>query len=428
MLSSWALIGSYKNESYLTDNYLLSFQLTNLNISALIKEVAQQQKRNIFPVEVPISVLSTPLKAILVPSTTAKPDSHEPAKRANDGDFASVTSMLASLATLMPSQVSNEAFALAALTSGSAATNIASVIDSLEPSKIISEVGQLASQVSLIPALENLAQGFIGNAEDLLQEIARNTNASGLGLHDMYQIGFWGYCIGNIKGTRQEVIDMGKFGKQFSNNMVDYTYCTPPKAGYKFDPLQVMKTGLNTEILNLKNEIGSGPLKPVADELVSQLLLLVNLLTYEVIDLPGNLESSLALLGNLTVAGFSLIMAGAGLAFISLICQVVGMCCSPDNSCLSCLNFFLMLLTFFVVLLGSAFTTGVYIFVRKKLNDEFEKYGVRPYLSTQFYAFSWSAVAAALLFVILCAFGYCCGCFKRDRAPKEPEIRYEHRY
>lgn len=426
VLSSWALIGSYKNESYLTNNYLLSFQLSNLNVSALLKEAVNGNMRREF-IQVPVEPSVINYESPVLPTPTPME------KR----DLGLLTSVIGSFATLQPSELLSKASEIASLTSAYLipTSQISALAQSVDPTKIASEVQQIASSLSLPPSLATLASditnniGNLGNANSLLQEIANNVNASQLGLSDMYSIGFWGYCKGDVKGIKEQIPELGKFGTQFSNKDVNYTYCTPPKVAYTFDPLTVLKSEIINEIKSSSQQVSSGPQGAIVNSLSAQLISLVNLITYSTIGLPGNLQSTLPLLGRLTTAGFALILSGAALAFISLVFQMIGMCCSPDNSCLSCLNFVVMFLTFVVVTVGSGLTTGVFLFVRNVLNDEINKYGVKPFLSVQFYAFSWSAVVASFCLLVFSIIGYCCGCFKSDRSRKqpEPEFRYDHK-
>ncbi|WPK26512.1 hypothetical protein PUMCH_003867 [Australozyma saopauloensis] len=426
VLSSWALVGSWKNEPYLTNNYLLSFQLSNLNVSALLKDAVDQNMRRDF---VPVEIQDVDFKP--TPTSPIAPAITDAAAQIEKKDLGQLTSLLASVTTLAPSQLLSRATELASLTSQLSiqTSDLPNLIQSADPTKIVSELQQIASSLSLPPSLATLAAGFNGDTEDLINRIAANTNASQLGLADMYNIGFWGYCKGDIHGIREQIPELGSFGTQFSNKDVNYTYCTPPKVGYTFDPLQVLKTDIIDHIQQTAQETASGPLASITNALAAQVVGLVNLITYETIGLPGDLQNAIPLLGRLTNAGFALILAGAALAFISLIFQLVGMCCSPDNLFLSCCNFFVMVLTLIVVTVGSGLTTGVFIYVRRILNDEIKKYGVKPYLSVQMYAFSWSAVVAALCLVVFSILGYCCGCFKSDRRRKrqEPEFRYDHK-
>lgn len=428
VLSAWSLVGSWKNEAYLTNNYLLSFQLSNVNISALINE-AVQHKRDINVAPLP---RLAPTPTTFAPMTTQFVERRDKMKRVDASDLGLLTAALGSLTTLQPSQLLSKASEFALLTSGiSVPTNLASLTSGLDPLKIVSEAQQIASTLKLPPSLATLAANFNGNTNDLLTAIAKNTNASQLGLADMYSVGYWGYCRGSINGIKEQIPELGSFGTQFSNKNVNYTYCTPPKLNYMFDPLEVFKSELKELILRLYSEISTGPLQSLAQNFVHELLALVNSVTYTSIGLPGDLQQALPLLGNLTKAGFWCILVGGALALVSFVFQCVGMCCSPDNKCLSCLNFFLMLLSFIAVTLGSGFTTGVFIFVRKTLNNEVEKYGIMSYLSVQYYAFAWSAVVASFCLVVFSIIGYCCGCFKSDRRSfrpqPEPVFKYDHK-
>lgn len=441
VLSTWALIGSYTNQHYLTENYLLSFQLSNLNVSALLHEVAQNNKRDLghaYILDVPIDSSGIALKAIDDKQNGAVLDVN---KRASELNVDLLTSMLASLTTLQPSQVTD----LASLTSGISVptsqlaslasvaslptAELASLASTVDPLQIVSELQQVASTLSIPSSLATLAAGFSGNEADLLKEIARNVNSSQLGLSDMYSIGYWGYCKGSVKGIKDQIPELGSFGTQFSNKDVNFTYCSPPRVGFTFDPLLLLKQEITAKIVETGEQVKSGPLDVIVQSLVNQTVTLVNLMTYTTLNLPGDLETALPLLGRITKAGFGSLLAGAAIAFLSLCFQLVGMFCSPGKTILSCCNFFIMVLAFIGVILGSGLTTGVYIYVRKTLNNEVKQFGIYSFLSVQYYAFAWSAAAAALCMVIFSLVGYCCGCFRSDRQKirgHEPEFRYDH--
>lgn len=396
VLSIWALVGSYKNEAHLTNNYLISIQLSNLNVSAIITDATTNAKR-----EVAVDTyIPTPSENLVQ---------------------RDVTSLANALAT--NSEVAN---LISSATAGlTQTTDINSVLQQLE---------SIASTASIPDSVVTLAAELASDAENSLSSLLTGLNALDLGLADMYSVGYWGYCRGSISGESDKWLkDLGKFGKQFSNKAVDYGYCSPPKVGFKFDPLELLRheiiNHINDVADGLSTEVGS----TVSEALALQLLAIVGSVTYDNLGLPGSLKKNLDLLHDLTVASFGLILAGAVLAFISFLFQLVGLFCSPLNLCLSILNFVFMLIVFIVVLVGSALSTGAYIFVRKQINDNVAEFGAKAFLSVQFYAFLWAAVAAGILLLIIAIVGYCCGCFhhsgryNRVNHP-EPEMLYDHKY
>lgn len=439
ILSVWAVIGSYKNESYLTDNYLLSFQLSNLNLSTIFEDALTKRDfaLDLQPVQLPfeplplqpvsVQSLVVPLQTdILQSQITSAPAT--PTER-EEQEKRDLLSAIGSLTSLVNGAVDNSA--VASLLSANSITNIASAVATADLSSALAELADIATGVSIPDSIATLAAAYAGDIDSLIEEIVDEANVTDLGLADMYSVGFWGYCRGSLSGLQDEWVEqLGLFGKQFSNKNVNWTYCSLPEVGYRFDPLTLMKHEI-LALLSDKFAALSSTTAGLSDALSAKLLALVADLTYDDLGLPGDLQNKLTLLQNLTVAAFALILAGAVLAFISLVFQLVGFCCSPDNMCLSCLNFMFMLFTFIVVLVGSALSTGAYIYVRRVVNDEVELYGVRSYLSVQYYAFSWSAVAASLLLVVFAFLGYCCGCFhsgQRRYRPVEPAMRYDHKY
>ncbi|KAJ9094583.1 hypothetical protein QFC19_007881 [Naganishia cerealis] len=255
-----------------------------------------------------------------------------------------------------------------------------------------------------------------------------------LGLADVYSISFWGYCRGTA--TNDKIANpLKKVTNNFDNNKVNFTYCSKPTPGYKFDPLTVLKHEINDTINDTVD--GNGVVSSAIGSTVKQQLTqLVDNLSYENLNLPGNLKKDLTLLNNLTRAAFALTIVGVVLSFLSVIIQLLGCFMSPDNCCLSFLNFIFEALTFIILLVGAALSTGAYLYVRKEVNNATSDYGVKTYLSIQYYAFAWSGAVAALLVVIFNLLGHCCGLFGTNRnryrtvAPpvpeKEPSMAYSH--
>lgn len=419
ILAVWSIVGSYKNESYLTDNYLFGFQTTNLNLSAIIREAILKRDLEFHELKYEVKLTPTTTTQILQPRDVLS-------------DLALVATAGASL---LAEALGGQTLDVQSLISA-VATNTAALASYAATATELDELRSLASAASIPESIVTLAASFDGDINSIVLDLVDSINSTDLGLAEYYLIGYWGYCRGNVGEKELWISSLGKFGKQFNNQHVTFTYCSPAKVGYKFDPLELLKH----EIMNLiegKIDGGTdGTRNALTETIEAELLALVSSVTYEDLKLPGDLSLLLTLLHNLTVASFALILAGACLAFISFVFQLIGICRSPDNSCLLCLNFMLMVLVFIVTLVGSALSTGTYIFVRKEVNNNVEQYGVKGWLSVQYYAFLWSAAVAALLLIVFAFLGYCCGCFhsgkKRYRSVRnehyEPDMRYDHTY
>lgn len=268
----------------------------------------------------------------------------------------------------------------------------------------------------------------------IIDSIVDNLNYQDLGLADVYSISFWGYCRGTA--TNDKIANpLKKVTTDFDNSKINFTYCSKPTPGYKFDPLTVLKHEINDTINDTVD--GSDVVSTAISSTVKlQLNQLVDNLNYDNLNLPGNLNKDLTLLNNVTRAAFALTLIGVVLSFLSVIVQLLGCFMSPDNCCLSFLNFIFEALTFIILLIGAALSTGAYIYVRKEVNNATSDYGVKTFLSIQYYAFAWSGAVAALLVVIFNLLGHCCGLFGTNRnryrtvAPpvpeKEPSMAYSH--
>ncbi|KAF7999908.1 hypothetical protein HF325_005757 [Metschnikowia pulcherrima] len=418
VLLAWSLVGSYKNESYLTNNYLISFQLSNLNLSTIFANTDILSKRELQDTDISHELQEL---EILEPTKTLK---------GRDIDLSSLTAVTGytSLAGDIIGGSGNSAIASVASQYGVSTSALANALSTADTNSLLSEAQAFASTASIPDSVATLLSEITGDLSSVLDNIIANASPSDLGLSDMYAIGFYGYCKGELNGDVESIGDLGELGKQFRNNNVNYTYCSPPEFGYKLDPLALIKHEMLGQIQNYGNGL-SNLTGGLTDSFISELLAVTSSLTYDNLGLPGNLKQDLGLLHKVTIAGFSLLFAGACLAFVSFVFQCVGICCSPENSFLSCCNFLLMFFVVLIVVIGAALTTGVFLYVRKIVNQNLDSFGVKTYLSQQFYAFAWCAGVSALLFIVFSIIGYCCGCFHpRKRARRrEPEMRYDHK-
>lgn len=392
VLSTWALVGSYKNADYLTSNYLMTVQVTNLNISALLNGRGSVSKRSSVEILEAYSRLS-PSKTVSESPNVAQRDLAD-----------SATSLFLQLASIVPAEESSLQLIVA-----SGVSAIATNTD------IANGIASLTSGFSVPTSVESLAAGLLSQGpEAIFQQVVNNFNATELGFGDMYSISYWGYCRGDISHKRYGFLEhLGEFGVQFDNSHIDWEYCNTGKPVYYFDIVSIIRL----EVFRvLETQISDSAL----GDLAAILLAFVLVLAEDSIELPGNLKSLLQLLHNLTTASFAFVVAGIGITFISIVVQLFQI--RFASSWLHCIQVVAVILLPLCVLLGSAFATAVFIFVRKVVNDHVEQFGLQTFLSVQFYAFSWSAVAAALLLLIVNILGYCCGSFSRRK--REPQMGF----
>lgn len=391
VLSTWAFVGSYKNADYVTSNYLMTVQVTNLNLSALLNAQGSLSKRTSVEILEAYSRLS-PSKSVS--------DSPDVAQR----DLAdSATSLFLQLASIVPEVGGASSIQLIAASGISAiATN----------TDIANDIASLTSGLSVPSSVESLAAELLSEGPDaIIQQVVKNFNATELGFGDMYSVSYWGYCRGDITTKRYEFLEhLGEFGVQFDNSHVDWEYCNTGKPVYYFDVVSIIRQEVLRVLEKQLSDSAVGDLSAI-------LLSFVLVLGEDSIELPGDLKSMLKLLHNLTIASFAFVLAGICITFLSIVVQLIQI--GVASAFLHCIQMVLMLLLPLCVLLGSAFATGVFIFVRSVVNDNVKQFGLESFLSVQFYAFSWSAVAAAFLLLIVNILGYCCGSFfRRKRKPQ----------
>lgn len=250
--------------------------------------------------------------------------------------------------------------------------------------------------------LDKLGVSF--DQEDILNKILDQFTYDKLGLSQVYSASFWGYCKGSVKGN-----DSSSHG--FDNSNLNITWCSPAKAGYYLDPLEIFKKDMNSSLKN--TDSGHHILDGVAKKYLGEI---VDNLSYNSMGLPGNMQDNLTLLNNLTKAGFALLFITAILLVLFVVFQILGFIFDPRNLCYSCINFFFETLIFVCAAVGSALLTGAYYYVRRTFNNNLSDYGMKSFLSIAFYALCWSACASTIIILLFNLIAHCCGfTFRRNR-------------
>lgn len=147
----------------------------------------------------------------------------------------------------------------------------------------------------------------------------------------------------------------------------------------------------------------------------SQLKVLANHLNYENLNLPNSLQKDIDNLQRITFALMVMIFIVAVFGFVTIVTQLLGMCMSPHACWTSFLNCLFQIFIFLFALVTAGLVTGAYIYVRRQVNKATDQFGIRAFLSINFYAFIWSTVASSLLVVIFGILGNCCGFFGTRR-------------
>lgn len=293
-------------------------------------------------------------------------------------------------------------------------------------SQIISATGATSLISSAESALANGAQSALSDVSNIVSQL-EDLQFSDLGLADLYQLSYWGYCRGQTVGDAKTQNELGSVGKDFDNSNINITWCSKPKAGYKIDPLTIFKQELNN---SLQEAIRGN--NPISTAIQTDISYLVDNLSYKTLNLPGNLNGKIQTFGSLITASFGLLLAGAVLSVISIVIQLLGCFISPQSCFLSFMNFLFECLIFIILLLGSILVTFTCSYTRGQINDNTSKYGIKSFLSINFYAFAWSATVAAWLCLFFNLLGHCCGLFGTGRRrfrslppPPPPEEYYE---
>ncbi|ODV94440.1 hypothetical protein PACTADRAFT_51276 [Pachysolen tannophilus NRRL Y-2460] len=219
-----------------------------------------------------------------------------------------------------------------------------------------------------------------------------------IGLSDVYTIGMWGYCKGDLKnGTTLQSYDTGN---------VNFTYCSTPKAMYVFNVTELISSELNlTDISSVTSEIDS-VVTDVSD-----------------IDLPSNVESYVKVAKILSKLIFVCTIIGIVLTFLVMILTIPTIC-SRGFSCFVALLSFISFISF---ILACGASTGMYLYIKKELDKYVSTYGIEAHLSPEYLGFYWAACASSLIASVLWAFSSCCFSTEPTRFSccSRPMRRYE---
>lgn len=418
VLSVFALTGSYANKSYLTGTYLIDVQLQHLNLSKILNATAFGSKRDLNGFAPRDDFTELPTRTLV-----------ESNPKRELGDLAGTASSLLS-------EVATNTGLVASVTSELAGNSaIASVTGNSQVQSLVGAATSAAAAVATGASVPDEINGLLNNVESVINDIIDRFSYSELGLADVYSVSFWGYCRGNVSEDAKSITDLGKLSDAFDNSKTNITWCLKPTPAFKFDPLEIIKHELNNSIDGVVD--GSGLPVQLTNSAKLELKVLVDNISYENLDLPGSIELYLNTLHGVTTASFIIMLVVCCLGFISTVLQLLAFCCSPNNCCLSFLNFLLLFVTFVLSIVSGGLATGCYMYVRKVVNENTSDYGVRSYLSMNFYAFAWSAAVAGLLSVIFHLLGHCVGMFSTGRrryravgpppGPPPPEAAYEHK-
>ncbi|RCK58041.1 SUR7 family protein pun1 [Candida viswanathii] len=459
ILEIFAITGSYQNENYLTDTYLINFHLDNLNLGALIdySQISKRQAIEDQSVQPQVNYFDTAKKRAprvpskreaqesgwyYVPGTQNTQSAGESgagttaagmATTTVSGGSSSTAAMSAEDSTSIGrwwSQASGSAVsdaassaAAGASTRGSATATIAtgSTSGGASPATNVHNTVEtsLASQAT---DGSDTSGGYYTTVAEAVRDLLNNVSPQQLGMAQVYSVGYWGYCRGYVESS-------GDNNKTFDNSHVVYTWCSKAKANFFFNPVTIFKDEMN----NTVNGVGIDGQSTYITELTytqrSQLQVLIENLNEDDVNLPGNLDKNLQTLHNLTSASFGLLFSVAILSFVSVIIQFFAFCFSPEKCCLSFLNFLFQAAISLLAIVGAGIATGTYQYVRSQVNDNTDTYGIKSFLSTNFNAFIWSAAVASMLVVFFNLLGHCCGLFghrKHYRTIRHEEEHHHH--
>lgn len=225
------------------------------------------------------------------------------------------------------------------------------------------------------------------NLADIIPEsvpnaVLINTIAQSLGLHDFYQVGLWNYCAG-YEGQ-------------------GITYCSPSKALYWFNPVEIIMS---------------------------------ELLVGATIALPTEITNVLDIVHTASDWMFACFLVGACLSFICIFIAPFGFSKKPRWSHKArrvfCRQLPMMILTFLALLftaVGAVVATVMFV-IFKNTFDSAAEFNIEAKLGTQMLAFEWIAVGMALIGFVM-QLGTCCGvccCTGKKKAMRERQLALEEK-
>lgn len=435
ILEIFAVTGSFKNQNYLTDTYLINFHLDNINLGAFI-DYNKFSKRDYKEIDSPANYFDTTKKrSIKTPSKREAQESgwyYVPGTQSTQSAGGSVVvSTLGVIGTVTKassqetatsitkwwSQISGTPTLSSETTTATVFRETNTIIATATTSNALETT--LASQATNISPASG---GYYTTVSDAVRDLLNDVSPQQLGMAQVYSVGYWGYCRGYV-------INSGQNSKMFDNSHIAYTWCSKAKANFFFDPLTILINEMN----NTVNGIGIDAQSTYISELTytqrSELQVLIDNLLQDDLNLPGNLDKNLKTLHKLSSASFGLLFSVAILSFISVIIQLFAFCFSPEKCCLSFLNFLFQSTICLLAFVGAGIATGTYQYVRSQVNDNTDIYGVKSFLSVNFNALIWSAAVASMLVVVFNLLGHCCGLFghrKHYKTIKHDEEHHDH--
>lgn len=315
ILAVFALISGYST-NFLSKFYLLDVNVQQAKLAALINTASYiNQKRD----NIGAFGQNPTQAAAAVPSTTAATQNAPvPAATENENTVATIATAAAanSVAT------ATTAAAAAVGTTPGTAANLATVgnpsVAAPNPATVNTGTGTtsaptgfvtvtVAGSLQVTPASAVAAASTVYAAGSLQATVNQlvGLTAAQIGLADVYSFSLWGYCRGTSTSENLVIVN-GVASTSFDNANVNFTWCSPPKAAYYFDPTQFLTTEIN-------NAISNNP--SITAQTKADLQAFLQTLSNDHITLPGNLSKQLGMIKSMSQASFGLILAVIAMVF-----------------------------------------------------------------------------------------------------------------
>lgn len=271
--------------------------------------------------------------------------------------------------------------------------------------------------------------GVIGTAQPSLSSVVSEISGSlGTGLHremglsDIYTIGMWGYCKGNMDGTDSGIDPLS--AELLDTHNVNFTYCSSPRAMYEFEPIELVKSQISLNDSSIATVLTAA----VGESTTQSLLQAAQGELESAIEdaIPSSIKDQLDLVKTVSRLIFLTTLIGILITFIGVLLSF----CACFSRCASCILFLVSLMGTVSLFIGATSSTVMYRIVRDRFNDAFQEFGMSSGLSRMYLAFYWAAVAAAILSSLLWLLTICCCTPSRRRVvpmEEKPMMTYVSR-
>ncbi|RLV94916.1 Pre-mRNA-processing factor 19 [Spathaspora sp. JA1] len=148
--------------------------------------------------------------------------------------------------------------------------------------------------------------GYYTSVPAAINDLFTRLTPAQLGIADVYSVGFWGYCRGEIINPSPTYSTTGQLIESKDSAKTNFTWCSKPKPGFFFNPVTVlieeMTRAINGEVVDSE----SLPISQLTTQSRSEMKVLIDNINKDYFTLPGDLQKKITQFQQLTKAAFAL--------------------------------------------------------------------------------------------------------------------------